>query len=248
MVSILLHPALQKEHTMRIVIFGANGPTGRLLTGQALAAGHHVVAATRNPEAFPIAHERLEVEATDVHDAPAVAAAIDGTDAVLSTLGVPFTREPITVYSAGAEHIVAAMHLHAVKRFAVVSSSATYPHHHADGGFLLNRVLQPIVTRTIGKTTYADMRRMEELVRASDLAWTIVRPSGLFDRDTVSNYHVHEDESPGVFTARIDLAAAMLSQLDDDTYVGRAVAVTTSEDTPTLFQMMRAEAGSKKAA
>lgn len=230
---------------MRIAIFGANGPTGRLLTRGALEAGHHVVAATRQPEAFPLSHERLEVEAVDVHDAATVSATVDGCDAVLSTLGVPFTREPITVYSAGVDHIVTAMHEHGLKRLVVVSSSATYPHHHAEGGFLLNRVLQPIVTRTIGKTTYRDMRRMEDLVRASDLAWTIVRPSGLFDRDTVSAYHVHEEESPGVFTARIDLAAAMLAQLETDRYVGKAIAVTTSEDTPTLWQMFRAEAGSK---
>lgn len=230
---------------MRTAIFGANGPTGRLLTQQALDAGHHVVAATRQPDAFPIRHERLEVEAVDVHDATTVSTTVDGCDAVLSTLGVPFSREPITVYAGGVEHIVRAMHDHGAKRLVVVSSSATYPHHHADGGFLLNRVLQPLVVRTIGRTTYEDMRRMEDLVRASDLAWTIVRPSGLFDRDTVSDYHVHDDESPGVFTARIDLAAAMLAELTSDKHVGKAIAVTTSEGTPTLWQMLRAEAGSK---
>ncbi|HET6165747.1 MAG TPA: NAD(P)H-binding protein [Marmoricola sp.] len=230
---------------MRIAVFGANGPTGRLLTARALAAGHRVVAATRHPDTFPLTHERLEVDATDVYDAEAVASTVDGVDAVLSTLGVPFTRRPITVYSVGTEHIVAAMHRHGVKRLVVVSSSATYPHHHAEGGFLLNRVLQPMVTRTIGRTTYADMRRMEELVRASDLSWTIIRPSGLFDRSEVSDYHLHDDQAPGVFTARIDLAAAMLAQLESDATVGKAVAVTTSEDTPTLWQMLRAEAGSK---
>jgi putative NADH-flavin reductase len=233
---------------MRIAIFGANGPTGRLLTQQSLDAGHHVVAATRQPTAFPLAHERLEVESADVNDPEQVAAVVDGCDAVLSTLGVPFTREAITVYSVGARHIVEAMHRHGVKRLVVVSSSATYPHHHADGGFLLNRVLQPIVTRTIGKTTYADMRAMEGLVRASDLDWTIVRPSGLFDLDRPTAYHLDEDEAPGVFTARIDLAAAILDQLHLDTYVGKAVAVTTTTGTPTLFQMLRKEAGSKKAA
>lgn len=31
---------------MRITVVGANGPTGRLLTGQALAAGHEVAAVT----------------------------------------------------------------------------------------------------------------------------------------------------------------------------------------------------------
>lgn len=230
---------------MRIAVFGANGPTGRLLTARALDAGHDVVAATRRPESFPLVHDRLEVRAVDVHDAPAVADTVAGCDAVLSTLGVPFTRRPITTYSAGVRAIEAAMHQHGLKRLVVVSSSATYPHHHADGGFLLNRVMQPLVTRTIGRTTYEDMRRMEEQVRASDLAWTIVRPSGLFDSDVVSDYHVYEDESPGVFTARIDLAAAMLAELDGDAHVEKAIAVTTSADTPTLWQMFRAEAGSK---
>ena len=34
---------------MRIVIFGANGPTGRLLTRLSLTAGYDTVAVTRQP-------------------------------------------------------------------------------------------------------------------------------------------------------------------------------------------------------
>ncbi|MFI1828302.1 NAD(P)H-binding protein [Streptomyces sp. NPDC020412] len=37
---------------MKLVIFGANGPTGRLATQQALAEGHSVTAVTRRPEAL----------------------------------------------------------------------------------------------------------------------------------------------------------------------------------------------------
>jgi uncharacterized protein YbjT (DUF2867 family) len=33
---------------MRIVIFGANGPTGRLLAARSVAAGHETVAVTRS--------------------------------------------------------------------------------------------------------------------------------------------------------------------------------------------------------
>ena len=46
---------------MRLVIFGANGGTGRLLTRRALDAGHSVVAVTRHPEQFPIADPALTV-------------------------------------------------------------------------------------------------------------------------------------------------------------------------------------------
>ncbi|HEY2176551.1 MAG TPA: SDR family oxidoreductase [Mycobacteriales bacterium] len=227
---------------MRIVVFGANGSTGRLLTEQALAARHDVTAVTRRPADFPLTHDRLTVVEADVHDPPAVERAVEAADVVLSTVGVPFTRKPITVYSDGTANIVAAMSRHGVKRLAVVSSSATDPHHHADGGFLLNRVMQPLITATIGKSTYADMRRMEELVRASDLEWTIMRPSGLFDAPAVTTYALHEDQAPGVFTSRADLAASLLDQATEMRFLRKAVAVTTSEGAPTLFQMMRREA------
>ncbi len=227
---------------MRIVVFGANGPTGRLLTEQALAAGHSVSAITRRPADFPIEHERLTVVEADVHDANAVDRAVDSADVVLSSLGVPFTRRPIDVYSDGVRNIVGAMSRNGVKRLVVVSSSATEPHHHADGGFLINRVIQPLVTATIGKTTYEDMRGMEGLVRASDLEWTVVRPSGLFDAAGVTDYELYEDRAPGVYTSRADLAACLLEQATDTRFMRKAVAVTTPEGAPTLFQMLRREA------
>ena len=106
----------------------------------------------------------------------------------------------------------------------------------------LSNVLQPLITATIGKTTYRDMRRMEELVRGSDLEWTNMRPSGLFDAPSITRYELHHDQAPGIFTSRADLAASMLEQATQTWYVRKAVAVTTSEGAPTLFQMLRREA------
>jgi uncharacterized protein YbjT (DUF2867 family) len=94
---------------MRLAVFGANGLTGRLLVGQALEAGHEVVAVTRHPAGFPISHPRLVVAEADVHDDSALARAVEGSGAVLSALGVPFTRQPVTLYSHGISNIVAAI-------------------------------------------------------------------------------------------------------------------------------------------
>lgn len=230
---------------MTIAIFGANGATGRLLTAQALDTGHDVVAVTRNPQTFPLRRAGLRIARVDVSDAASVADVVAGCDAVLSTLGVPFTREPIRLYSEGVKNIIAGMNRHEVRRLAVVSSSATYPHDHADGGFLMNRVMQPLVTATIGRTTYADMRRMEELVRASDFEWTIVRPSGLFDTPEVTDYQIDEEQAPGIFTSRSDLAACLLAQLDDDRFIRKTVAVTTTAIRPNMLQLILKEAFKK---
>lgn len=227
---------------MRIAVFGANGLTGRLLTDQALAAGHQVAAVTRQPESFPLRHDRLTVVAADVLDPVAVDAAVAERDAVLSTLGVPAGKEPISTYSQGVANIAAAMKRHRVRRLAVVSSSGVDPHPYSDGGFLFNRLLLPYVTRVLGKTLYDDMRRMETLVRAGDLDWTIVRPSGLYHLPSVTGYTLVKGHADGRFTARADLAASMLALLDDDRYLRATVGVITTVDNPTLLQWIRREA------
>ena len=197
---------VERTKLMKIAVFGANGPTGRLLTQLALDEEYGVVAFTRHPAAFPTEHRRLEVVGGDVHDPDAVASAVERVDAVLCTLGVPFAKTPINAYSDGAANIMAAMHAADVKRLVCVTSSAVDPHPEPLGGFIFERAVQPYVINKLGKTVYDDMRRMEAMLSVSDLAWTIVRPSGLFEAPTVSNYAVAVGHIAHRFTARIDLA------------------------------------------
>ena len=68
---------------MNIVIFGANGGTGKILTKQALDAGYTVTAVTRHPESFPLRDAHLDVLGGDVFDLAFVKQAIAGQDAVL---------------------------------------------------------------------------------------------------------------------------------------------------------------------
>jgi putative NADH-flavin reductase len=176
---------------MNIVVFGANGPTGQLVTKQAVASGHAVTAVTRHPETFPLRNARLQVMRGDVFDLSDVEQAVAGQDAVLSTLGVPYSFKPITLYSQGTAHIVQAMNHSGVRRLVCVSSSATDPqtrYHDTGGGFIFEKILKPIIINSIGRTMYADMQRMETLVRNSHLDWIIVRPSGLFETSAVTHY------------------------------------------------------------
>ena len=216
---------------MRIVVFGANGPTGRQLTSQALAAGHDVAAVTRHPGEIP-PRERLAVTGADVTDADAVGAAVAGRDAVLSALGVPYTRKPVTVYSAGTANIIAAMQDHGVRRLIVTGTAAVDPGYRASDSVLFTRVMEPLFMRLPGKTVYDDNRRMEALIRASSLDWTIIRACWLFNAARVSRYQVFEDSIRGMFTARADLAACLLAQLADDRYVRKTAAVVTTAGTP----------------
>jgi putative NADH-flavin reductase len=229
---------------MRLTVFGANGPTGRLLVDQALAAGDRVTAVTRHPDSIP-PRDRLSVVGADVADAHAVDAAIAGSDAVLSALGVSYSRKPITVYSQGATNIIAAMHRHGVKRLVVVSSAPLDPAYRPSDSLFFTRVLEPLFMRRPGRTTYDDLRRMESLVRASDLDWTIIRSCWLFDAAAVTDYRLAENSAGGMFTARADLAASMLAQLADDRFIRRVVGVTTTAGTPSIIRQVWREGVTK---
>ncbi|TDO66498.1 putative NAD(P)-binding protein [Kribbella sp. VKM Ac-2571] len=231
---------------MRVTILGANGPTGRLLTEQALADGHDVVALTRRPADFPLSHPQLTIVGGDVTDSDTVASVVDSSKAVLSALGTPFTRKPVNVYSVGGWNVLRAMKRSGVTRLVALTSGAVDEHREPTGGLIFNKVLQPYVTRVLGKTVYDDMRRLEALLAASDVEWTVLRPSGLYELPEVTKYSITEEPGPGRFTSRRDLAAAMLDQLTNERFVRKVAHVVTTEQNPSMLALMLREARKKK--
>lgn len=183
----------------------------------------------------------------DVHDLDTIDRAIAGQDAVLSSLGVPYSREPISVFSAGVSNIMRAMSHHGVQRLVTVSSGQTDPTLGPHGSFLVDKIASPIIGY-FGRTLYADMARMEALVKASDLEWTVMRPSGLFETDHVTDYRMAENYLNGSYTARSDLANAMLHQLNSDDYARKFCAVITVAEKPSIIQLLLREGGKKAAA
>ncbi|GAA1415138.1 SDR family oxidoreductase [Streptomyces thermospinosisporus] len=230
---------------MRIAVFGANGPTGRHLTAQALAAGHEVVAVTRRPGSLSEG-PGLGVAVADATDPAAVEEAIRGTDAVLSALGTRFSKDTITTYSASATALTGAMARQGVKRLLAISSSVADPGWRPTGAHFFNHVLDPLVNRRLGRTLHADMRRMEAVIRETELDWTLVRPSGLFEHPQVTDYVTAETSADGVFTARTDLAASMLRELEERRYVRTAMGVVTTQVKPNIVKLIWNEGVRKK--
>ena len=64
----------------------------------------------------------------------------------------------------------------------------------------------------------------------------------IVDTEFVSDYDLAEDHIGGRFTARSDLAAAVLAQVDDQRYVRKILAVATSKNVPTMAHVVLREA------
>jgi uncharacterized protein YbjT (DUF2867 family) len=73
----------------------------------------------------------------------------------------------------------------------------------------------------------AEHRRVEEIVRASALDWTIVRPSALSNR-APTGYVASLKLQPKAFvTARGDVAAFIADELESRKYVRQAVFIAS---------------------
>lgn len=118
----------------------------------------------------------------DLHDPVQVSAALTGADAVVSTVGVNPSRRAVTTYSVGTGNILAAMPTAGVRGIACVSSKELDEFGVSDEP-LLYRFVFPHLLALVNRTIYADMRRMEQLLRDSDVDWAVLRPAGLFAAD-----------------------------------------------------------------
>jgi putative NADH-flavin reductase len=208
---------------VRLLVAGAGGRTGRLLTELALERGHEVTALVRSGGSLSgLSGERLHVLVGDVMVPETLPPAMLGQDAVISTLA-PRPRTNGQVYVDGTRNLANAAVRAGVRRFVVVSAEgAGVERGRLD--LLYRLVLHiPVVARL-----YPDIAKMEDELRArDDLDWTIVRPPLLTNGAPRGTYReVVGDVVPkGLRLARADLAEALLRAAETDAYVRERVAV-----------------------
>jgi putative NADH-flavin reductase len=195
---------------VKVLIIGATGATGQILMREALEQGHEVTALARNPSAVAPEDHRPRVEA-----------AVAGQDAVLSALGTRSAR-PTTLFSESTHNLISAMDKHGVRRLICISGIGVGDSK-GHVGFLYDRIIRPFVVKNV----YEDKERQEEAIKQSDLDWVIVRPARLTDEPAKGEYRVYLG---GSYTAtkisRADVAAFMLAQLTDDTYVRKTPVIS----------------------
>lgn len=143
-----------------LAITGATGFVGSAVLDAARAEGHAVRALARRDQP---AREGVTWVRGDLNDAAALAALVQGADAVIHVAGLTNTPDPAAFESAnvtGTANVLAAMRAAGVKRLVFVSSlAARMPQLSAYG---------------------ASKAKAEALVEGSGLDWTTVRPPGVY--------------------------------------------------------------------
>jgi len=171
---------------MKLFLLGATGKTGWEIMRLALARGHEVTAFARSPEKLSPAGS-LTIIRGDPRHPEQMAAALPGHDAVLSAIG-PHPREalrPSTLVTDTALATVEAMTASGVPRLVIISAAVLFP----------EKGLYYAFFRWLTRHHARDLRGMEDLVRASGLAWTIARPPRLI-RSPDASFRAARDAVP----------------------------------------------------
>jgi putative NADH-flavin reductase len=168
----------------KIVVIGANGGIGNKVVELGLAKGFHVTAVVRNRTKLTITHPDLEVVQCDILKEGGLNSILADNDAVVSAIGSPSLKETV-LYSKGVQNIIGAMENDHVKRALFISASGldVNPTH----SFLIRFATKQILQRIL-RHMYADLIRMEGIIKKSNIDWTIIRPPRLTDQPVTGKY------------------------------------------------------------
>lgn len=184
---------MESENTppvYRLLVMGANGGIGKQCVELALQAGHKVTAVLRTPANLTLTHHNLEVIKGDITDSRTFEKYLENKDAVISAIGVSGgfgSDKPTTLYSAGNANLLQAMQRAGIERVFFISASAieispVLP-------FFIRLVAKYIVQKLL-RNMYADLRKMEALVKKSNTLWTIMRPPQLSNKPVTGQYRI----------------------------------------------------------
>jgi len=219
------HNVNQKQSKMNILILGATGRTGRLFAQAAVSNNHKVTAIIRDKTKSTVPGVTY-LEGSPM-DEKLLNTALKGIDAVMVSLNInrtsdnPFAKviSPLTLISDSVRALIPAMEKSGVRRIITLSAF----------GVGDSWKEMPLVTRWFIRYSnlwkaYQDHDRQEQVLRQSDLDWTIVRPVMLNDKD-VDEYKAIIGKPSSGFISRKGVAKFILDAVESGKYEKQVVTL-----------------------
>ena len=205
---------------MRVLIIGASRGIGLETARQALEAGYDVRAFARSTAANLNSNPSLEKIRGDALNVEDVKTALVGVDVVVQTLGVGISElfRPVHLFSEATEILIGAMKTQKVKRLICVTGFGA-----GDSRASIS-CLQRLPFQVVFGRAYDDKSLQEQLIKDSELDWTIARPGVLTSGLRTNNYKVLSEASQfrnGIIS-RANVADFLVRQIVDQTYIHKS--------------------------
>ncbi len=222
---------------MKIFILGGSGRTGKLLIAEALRMGHSLHVLVRNISSlasFPGYTSGREASLTIFEGSPSdkknIEKAMDGCDAVLSTLNISRTSDfPWSPLRTGDHFlsdtlgdVVDLCQQKNIRRIIITTAWGVN-----ETRAVIPRWFRWIIDHSNVGVAYRDHERQEFILQKSALDWTTVRPVGLTNskKEREILVSLNNEGRPGLMISRKNLARFMIRILEENSYIRQSPVV-----------------------
>lgn len=201
---------------MKIALIGASGNVGSRLLDELLRRGHNITAITRNPEKVP-ARTGVTAKRADIADRTGLTAAIEGHDAVISS---------VRFLGTDPRSLIEAVKAAGVPRYLVVGGAGSLEV--APGARLVD---QPGFPTAYKEEALAGAAFLDTLRAEKEIDWTFVSPSALFipgertGKFRIGGDQLLADEKGNSTVSYEDYAVAMADELEKPAHSRRRFTV-----------------------
>lgn len=202
----------------RILILGATGRTGTLALEYALQQGYAVTALVRSPEKISLRSDKLTVIKGLPTNLKDIRQAMRNCDYVINLLSALSEKDSMSFKKIAPPHTlektiyntIECMREYGIKRIMSLSSIGVGNSYTYAPWFM-----KLFIKISNFKIVFADHNKQEELLQHSNLDWTIARPVGLNNNETMGELVVTYHKTPKPFKmSRKQLARFMIDNLE----------------------------------
>ena len=201
-----------------VFVAGSTGRTGIHVVNKLVSHGIPVRGLVRGTKGVDTFGDRIDLVVGDTRELHTFASAIQGCETVICTTGAQTAEGgiPEEVEYRGVENLVQAAKAADIRQFVLVSSiGATQPDHR------LNKMFDNILVWKL---------RGEDVLRASDIPHTIIRPGGLTDeRGSDQAFSLDQGDRITGSISREDVAEICVRALDHEDAKGVTFEVVYAE-------------------
>ncbi|MBP6882542.1 MAG: NAD(P)H-binding protein [Candidatus Levybacteria bacterium] len=203
----------------RILLLGATGHLGKVLTKILLKEGFQVVALVRSSSKVTISDEHLKVITGDVTNSSDLNGALENIDVVISTLGHGF-RTPYPIQEKALSVLIPLMEKKRVNRFITITGAGLAVK--GDPKSFLGTI-SSILFPLIDPYRISDAKAQQLILEKSNIDWTVVRTPIHNNRTVQKLNHVGlQQPMPWQTISRAAISIFMASCIKDSTYIGKA--------------------------
>jgi nucleoside-diphosphate-sugar epimerase len=223
-------PLSNKQNSMKILILGATGRTGKYLVKEALNRGFEVNILVRDSKKVELKSEKLNIFEGDTTNIQDLKTALTDCKSVLSALNIsrnsdfPWSklRTPKDFLEKTVQNIIEVGKIKPIEKVILISAWGV-----SDTKQDLPFWFRWLIENSNIRYGYLGHEQQENLLKNSNLNWTSVRPVGLtnFEKNEDVITSINNFPKPNLTISRKSVAQFMLKILGNKTFDNQTVTI-----------------------